>query len=374
MFRKKIFAASLAVSFSFGSYAAVDVNGFASIRGGAALGSDESLYGYDDDFSFKNESLAALQVKSDLGDRLSVTTQLIGRGSEDWDVKFDWAFLSYELTDNLSINAGRLRMPLYKYSDFRDVGYAYDWSRVPQSVYALGFDNIEGASLYYTSTLGSFDSSLQFILGSYDGEVTIGSTVSDATLDNITGLGWEISSDGYSLRLVYLVSKLNFAVAPINALATQLTGLGLGSLAQSIDIVDESSSFTGIGFNIDKNDWVVAAEITSGVVQDSVLPDQDSYYFSIGHRFDSVTPFVSFEKDDNKAKQEIYAGLPANSPVYGPVFGLVNALAQERNTFNVGLRYDFHPSAAFKAQYTEADDKTADKKDRVVVVGIDLVF
>lgn len=378
MLKRKLLAITIAATLCGTSQAAVDINGFASIKGGMALSSDDELYGYDDDFSFKNESLAALQVKSDLGDKLSVTAQLLGRGSDDWDVKFEWAFLSYDLTDTLRVNAGRLRTPFYKYSDFRDVGYAYDWSRVPQSVYGLGFDNIEGASLYHTTTLGNFDSALQFILGSYDGDAAIGDAAADAQIDNVTGVAWELGQDGYSFRVAYLVGKTTFYVdqldAPVTGLYAQLTAFGLGALAKDLDIVDESSSFAGIGFNIDKNDWLVVSEITKATVDDSFISDQESYYISIGHRFDTITPYVSFEKEDNKAKTEIYAAVPTASPIFAPVAGLVNSLETERDSINVGVRYDFHPSAAFKAQYTNADNKTADRKDSVLVVGVDLVF
>ncbi|CAI3794210.1 hypothetical protein [Rheinheimera sp. MM224] len=377
MLKRKLLAIAIAATLCGTSQAAVDINGFASIKGGMALSSDDELYGYDDDFSFKNESLAALQVKSDLGDKLSVTAQLLGRGSDDWDVKFEWAFLSYDLTDTLRVNAGRLRTPFYKYSDFRDVGYAYDWSRVPQSVYGLGFDNIEGASLYHTTTLGNFDSSLQLIIGSYDGDAAIGDAAAEAQIDNVTGVAWELGQDGYSFRVAYLVGKTTFYVDQLDSpagLYAQLTGFGLGALAKDLDIVDESSSFAGIGFNIDKNDWLVVSEITKATVDDSFISDQESYYISIGHRFDSITPYVSFEKEDNKAKTEIYAGVPTASPIFAPVAGLVNSLETERDSINVGVRYDFHPSAAFKAQYTNADNKTADRKDSVLVVGVDLVF
>lgn len=60
MLKRKLLAATIAASLCGASQAAVDINGFASIKGGMALSSDDELYGYDDDLSFKNESLAAL--------------------------------------------------------------------------------------------------------------------------------------------------------------------------------------------------------------------------------------------------------------------------------------------------------------------------
>ncbi len=374
MLKRKLLALTIAAVVSGTSHAAIDINGFASIKGGMALSSDDSLYGYDDNFSFKNESLAALQVKSDLGDKLSVTAQLLGRGAEDWDTEFEWAFLSYDLSDNLRVNAGRLRAPFYKYSDFLDVGYAYDWSRVPQSVYGLGFNSLEGVAFIHTSTVASYDSTLQFVAGSQSDDLGSESNRIDGQVDNTTGVIWELTQDTHSFRLAYLRGKATFSGNALDGFTNQLSGFGLTSLAQAIDIKDETAWFMGVGFNLDKNDWVVVSEVTRSEVEDSYIGKTRAYYLSVGHRFDAVTPYVSFEKEDNKAITEIYAGLPVSSPVYAPVASLVNGQKLERNSINVGVRYDFHPSAAFKAQYTNADNKTANRKDSVVVVGVDLVF
>ena len=374
MLKRKLLALAISATLCGTSQAAVDINGFASIKGGMALSSDDELYGYDDDFSFKNESLAALQVKSDLGDKLSVTAQLLGRGADDWDAEFEWAFLSYDLTDSLRVNAGRLRAPFFKYSDFLDVGYAYDWSRVPQSVYGLGFNSLEGVAFIHTSTLANYDSTLQFIAGSQSDELGSESNRIDGQIDNTTGITWELSQDDHSFRVAYLRGKATFNGESLDGFTNQLSGLGLSSLAQAIDIKDETAWFMGVGFSLDKNNWVVVSEVTKTEVKDSYIGESLAYYLSVGHRFDSITPYVSFEKEDNKAETEIYAGLPVSSPLYAPVASLVNGQELERNSINVGVRYDFHPSAAFKAQYTNADNKTADRKDSVLVVGVDLVF
>lgn len=293
-------------------------------------------------------------------------------------MSFEWAFLSYDLTDSLRVNAGRLRTPFYKYSEFRDVGYAYDWSRVPRSVYGLGFDTIEGASLYHTTTLGNFDSTLQLIVGSYGGDEKIYDATAEAQIDNITGVTWELGQDGYSFRMAYLIGKSTFYIdgldTPTTGLYAQLTAFGLGALAQNLDVVDESSSFAGVGFNIDKNDWILVSEIIKATVDNSFIPDQEAYYISVGHRFDNITPYVSFEKEDITAKTELYAAIPTTSPVFAPVSTVVNTQQLDRNTMNLGVRYDFHPSAALKVQYTNADNKTKDTKDSVLVVGVDLVF
>lgn len=386
MLKKSLIAVALSTLLGAPAHADLTINGFASIKAGITLDSNDSLYGYDDSLDFKNESLFAVQLMSDLGEKLSVTAQLMGRGAEDFDVEFEWAFISYQLTDEIRINAGRLRTPFYKYSDFRDVGYAYDWLRVPQSVYGLGFDNIEGISFYHTTQLGSFDSNLQLIAGAYDGDATVSGNSVDAEIKNVLGVAWELGRDWYSLRAAYLIGKVSVAaenvVLPtepplsIGAVFSGLSGAGFGALVNEIDINEEDGAFFGLGFTADKNDWLLVAEYTTVKVDNSFIADQKNFYVSVGHRFDVITPYVSYEKEDNEAKTEIYTPYLATLPpqLLIPVAGIVQSQARKATTYNLGLRYDFHPSAAFKLQYSSEDNKIADLRQDVLAFGVDLVF
>lgn len=376
MIKKSVLAVALTGLLAAPAYADLTINGFASVKAGMTLGSDEQLYGYTDELDFKNESLFAVQVMSDLGEKLSVTAQLLGRGREDFDAEFEWAFISYAINDNTQINAGRLRTPFYKYSDFKDVGYAYDWARVPEAVYNLDFDNIEGISLYRTGTIGQFDSTLQLIAGAFDGDAVVTGLTVSAQIDNILGATWELSRDWFSLRLAYLTGKTTLSNADIDGLAAILAANGLTAVASAIDVDDETSTFMGLAATIDKNDWVMVAEITRTEVEDSVIAEQSGYYVSLGHRFGSITPYLSYEKRDNDAKSEIIAMLPAGVPaqLVGGVALAVNRFETKRDAWNLGLRYDFHPSAAFKAQLTRMNNDLTDDDASLLTVGVDVVF
>jgi predicted porin len=383
--RKSLVALSLAVILaSAGVSADTTINGFASIKAGMTTGSDERLYGYDDTLDFKNESLIALQIKSDLGEKLSVTAQLLGRGNDDFDVGFEWAFISYQISDNMTLNAGRLRTPFYKYSDFKDVGYAYDWLRVPQGVYGLGFDTIEGLTFYRTAQLGSVDSTLQLILGGYEGDATISGVKVNASIDNIAGITWELAKDSLSARFAYLAGKTSIDTASISLapgftvgnLYQALSANSLGQIVAATDINDESSNFIGVGLTYDDSDWIAVAEYTRVEVDNSFVATQKNWYASIGKRFDSVTPYISYERENNDAVESIYQPFASVLPpqLLVPLQGLVATQERDASTWNVGLRYDFHPSAAFKAQYSSEDSETTGQRNGVLAFGVDLVF
>lgn len=376
MIKKSVLALALAGLLSSPAYADVTINGFASIKAGMTTGSNDTLYGYADDLDFKNESLMALQVRSDLGEKLSVTAQLMGRGNNDFDIGFEWAFLTYELTDNMRINAGRLRTPFYKYSDYMDVGYAYDWSRVPQSVYSLGFDNIEGISLYRTAQLGSFDSTLQLIFGAYSGNISLAGSAASAKIDNIAGITWELGQDWFNLRAAYLSGKVTIDAPALQPLLGGLQQVGLPQVATSVDFADDKGVFIGLGATIDRNNLIAVFEFNKVDVEDTFFAERENYYLSVGYRFDTITPYVSFEREEHSSKAEIYQPLTTALPpqLLLPLIGTVESLAFEADTFNIGMRYDFHPSAAFKAQFSSQKDKIQNDRSGLITVGVDLVF
>ncbi len=383
--KKKVLVLALLSCFAAGSVSAdVSINGFASIKGGMATSKDKPLYGYDDDLDFKNESLFALQIKSDLGDKLSVTGQLMGRGSKDFDVGFEWAFISYELTENTRLNAGRLRTPLFKYSDFRDVGYAYDWLRVPQGVYGLNFNNIEGISLYRTAQLGDFDSTLQLIAGRFDGMLRLSGQDVSGEINNLAGLSWEVSKGNFSGRAAYFVGKISVDINNIplaenfnvGNLFNAFNSIGLNQIVKSIDVVEESGTFTGLGVTYDNGIWVLNTEFTQVEASDSFIAERQDYFISVSRRFNSITPYILYEVTDHTSRDEIYTPflntLPAQ--LLAPLQGLVGSQTRDAKTWNIGARYDFHPSAAFKVQYSSEDNNTSGVRSGLIAVGIDLVF
>ena len=134
-----ISATALVMSSSALAQDQIEWSGFGSIAAGMTTGSDDQLFGYDNDLDFNPGSLFALQAKANLSDKLSVTTQIMSRGSEDFDLGVEWAYLQYQLTDSASVNVGKLRLPFYMYSDYLDVGYSYHWLRTPSERLSRAF-------------------------------------------------------------------------------------------------------------------------------------------------------------------------------------------------------------------------------------------
>ncbi|MCU4675652.1 porin [Catenovulum sp. 2E275] len=366
---------------SISAFADINFNGFARIAAGTTLESNEAVMGYKDSLDFKNESLFALQASANLDDGLSATAQFMSRGRDDFEVDVEWAYLSYELTDSTRINAGRLRLPFFRYSDFLDVGYAYTWVRPPQAVYDLPYSSYDGLSILHSTTLGDFDIEVQGTLGTASEEIEVEGTPANTELDDLYGLNLSATYDWLYLRAVYMIGQASFDISnpQLNQLLQALMLTGNSNAAEQIKVDSDSSSFAGIGFGVDKSDWIFQGEITQTKVDDSFIADRYRSYVSLAHRFDVLTPYITYQKIDDKANPTGYNLAVESGVLPADVLAGIKTFLQsqeqdaEGEYYSIGTRYDFHPSASFKADLTIWNGEYT-QDAQVISFAVDMVF
>ncbi len=375
------------------SQAEVRVNGFASVVGGMTLDENTNLFGYENELEFKNESMFALQVSADLQERLSATAQIVARGNNDFDAEFEWAYLTYEISDNAQFSAGRMRIPFYRYSDFLDVGYAYRWVRPPQSVYNLSFSTYEGVNFVYNNMIGDWDSTLQIIGGSYSGDIVVGGTTTeDSQLNDMLGINWTLGYDWFSARAAYIIGEVSIGQydssrdlrvvggvgGQVDQLNLALAAAGFANEGSKLLIDSDDGSFFGIGFSIDYENILFDAEYTAFEVENTLLPEQEQYYASLGYRHNEFTWHVTYEHDEDEHPDARFNTIPETPAALLPLRLTLNAVLAsrrlERETLTFGMRYDFHPAAAFKVDWSMQDDNVTNTDAEVLAFGVDLVF
>lgn len=361
----------------------ITFRGFASIIGGSTLSSDDTLYGYDDTLNFRHDSLMALQMDAKLDHKLKATMQIIGRGANSYDPVIEWAYLTYDISDQLQLSAGRIRIPFYRYSDFIDVGYAYNWLSVPQTVYGFEFPGYDGLSFVYTNQFGSWDSTLQLVYGQFEGE-TGGY---EANMESLTGFNWTVTRDWLTLRAGYMRSKASILLPEVELLADSiqyfgaLDGQDLSALADDLRVEGDLGDFYGLALGIDRNNVLFDVEYIQYKVDDSLLAETEAYFVAVGYRFGKWIPLLTYSKSKSDPPTQLIDRIPADAvdlPIGGPtlvqvVAGAVAATEAETTLIDLTLRYDFHHSAAFKVAFTEAED-IGGEKNRLLRFGIDLVF
>lgn len=385
---KTSLAVALATALSLGAtvaHAEVRVSGFGQIVAGQNSGSNDLFpeRNYDDSVDFREESLFAVQIDADLNERVSATAQVLARGSEDFDAELAWAYANIKLTDTLSAKLGRQRLPLYRYSDYLDVGYAYPWVRPPVAMYNQPWSNIDGVSLTHSTYFGDWYSQVQALYGDFEGEAQFDNVPRQASLDRLVGASWDLEyNEWLSFRAAYFRGKVTVTGSSLDALVANLRATGNGALANRMDFADDTGTFANIGMRIDRAGWLAVGEYAKANVEDSVYDDVDrtDWYATVGRRFGTVMPHVTYGRRDAD-----YNGAIAATPLNGPApvvaqlrpFVAVAAGSQQRDESftSLGVRWDFAANVAFKADYTKFESDLATTRDAdLVSAGVVFTF
>jgi hypothetical protein len=368
---KKLLTIAALTASTFTAQAEVRVNGFANLIGGITS-SDESLYGYEDEIGFSAESLFAIQVSGDINDKMTATGQIVARADNDYNAEFEWAYITYSATDNLSISAGRLRLPLFKYSASLDVGYSYHWVNAPQSVYDVPFNNIEGLRVDYSNYTGDWEYNLQFAFGTYNTTTDVYSLKGkDVLLFTV-----EAQNEGFKARAVAGRGKSTFVVPALEPIFAGVEPFISADLFSSLRHEDSTGIFLGVGLEYDAYDWFISSEITSIDSKSSYLEEDVAYYVTAGMRLGKLTPSLTYEaKESDDALKFADQINPLPASLQGTIAILAGAFADDQETITLGLRYDMDTNVALKADISKHSDNLAESNDATLVrVGVNYVF
>ncbi|MCO4797620.1 MAG: hypothetical protein KC484_00270 [Colwelliaceae bacterium] len=375
------------------SFADITLNGFASIRA-TQVNSDggSAPFGFKEgEITFKDESLFAIQARADLTEGLTATIQLYADGWNDFDVEARWAYISYQVADNHTINIGKLANPLFHQSEYEKVGYAHNFSRLPMAVYT-GFDfaTMEGISLNSQFDIADGDYTLdtKWLYGSWDGDITLNSIgnvdlgLKDILSFNATFSGdwWKVFAGAFVTEMVADSLDANSYIPAIQpgvqaALSLGATQSDVTKFTENVIWHEKDGLYWFAGFGIDRDDWILDFEYTNYGVQDSVDAPNENWYLALGKRFDSYVITIHAEESKQPEDYGFLNGI--NHPVLQATGkGLQGVLAaSEWDGYGISLRYDFHPSAALKVDYFTGENQISDIGDyQIMSAGIDLVF
>jgi hypothetical protein len=316
---------------------------------------------YSNDFSFKPETVFALQVVADMGENLKVTGQLVAKGTDDFSPEFDWYYLTYQATDELTLMAGRRNIPMYYFSEFSEVGYAYPWMRPPSNLYWWQVTQFNGLNAMYDFSLADYSNTISVFYGNeysndnkemkYYDELYGGSAKSVNELwTDILGFNWNLSGDFFDVRLVYFQNDRDRETIAQD-----------GSIA---DYTPFSQTFLGFGGTVDLAMFTFLFDWNLVTYDDAHGTEFPTYLISAVYNLDEFHPFISYSKADHKRKKRV------NTEDY-----------EEHYMLSYGIRYDFHPSASFKIQYDKFVDEAVPESgwryhgdSDTVTVGVDFIF
>ncbi len=306
---------------------------------------------------------------------------------------FEWANISYDITPDFAIRAGRIVLPTFLTSDTRKVGYAQPWLRPPVELYSLmPITSSDGVDLTYRLRFGEVNHNLRAAYGGTDARVPDGGKVKVRD-------GWLVADTiEYGAATFHIAhSRSKVTLEPFEELfsgyrnladqagqfAAVLGGLGhpaasqyAGAGAQALRIADKYEAdsqrmdFFGIGASYDPGRWFVMAE-WGQTDYNSVFGKRQAWYTTAGFRWGAFTPYVTYARARLKSpSSDPGTGMPA--PLGFPFTTTSTALAAgaaqldaalndglsgapDQKTYSIGIRWDFAKNAAFKLQYDHSD-------------------
>ncbi|MEE2022812.1 porin [Alkalimonas mucilaginosa] len=362
----------------FAAMADLHISGFGSIKFGKTFGTVDDPINigerrdaiftadfydvgqYDNDLNFRPESKIAIQGSYSFSPKLSVTAQALAKGVDNFRPEFRWYYLTYRANDNWTFMAGRRNIPMYYYSEFYEVGYAYPWMRPPANLYWWQVTQFDGIHASYNFNWGSLDHTITAFHGneySYDNkemnyyERLYGNPVFqvDEFWTNITGFNWVIEGASFDIRMVYFQNDRD---------RTRFFNDGTIDKSPSF-----SQTFMGIGGSYYLNNFTFLFDANYVNYDD---PERDTrfptYLLSVVYRIGDYQPYISYSKADHHRKKA------TNSKDL-----------EEHQLWSIGVRYDFRPNIAFKIQFDKFDDQGGPGWDyhgssKLLAAGIDFVF
>ncbi len=310
-------AAAPAFALDQGEY---QLNGFGTLGltylGGEEKGRSYGINGQTTD-SWRFDELSRLggQLRYGLTDNTDVTAQVIAKAQHDsWEVNLEWLYLSHHVSDRLMLRAGRLRNPVYMYSEALDVGFTYPWIRLPDEVYhQVQITNYEGVDFIYTLPLSYGSFSIQANAGqALNRDYFFYDTTEDMDYRNIAGASVALATNNFgTLRLSYSEADLTLD----------------GVLRSTLD--DVKGKFTSLGYQYDNGTWITANEATRLVVE-GLIPTKNAFYLMGGRRFGDFLPHLTYAQLDEQS-------------------------GGRQVSWTYGLNYNLLPNVTLKGEYKRVD-------------------
>ena len=315
------------------------------------------------------DSNFGVQANVAVNDWLSATAQGLVRkdGADDYGAELAWAFLKAKLSNELSVRVGRMGLPVFMISDYRNVGYANTMLRPPAEMYAqVPINSIDGIDATWQRSLGDTTVSAQLALGSSRTDNSGATGVSHTRISRLRALNLVAEHGPLTVRLGRADGKLTVDDATsLNTLLSALRATGAGyrfptlaPLADALGLQKKKASFTSAGMTLDWNNVLLQSEYAKRKT-DSFVNDTNSWYLMAGYRIGKFLPYVNHAttKSVGRVANTVPAACPpgfpaACTPTLRALSGGVEVLSAPVNqsTDSIGMRWDLYRSAALKVQ------------------------
>lgn len=310
-----------------------------------------SVYDGRNNLQWKPDSKLGVQGSASYNS-FSVTAQVVARGSTG-NADLEWLYGNYNLNDEISIQLGRKRLPMFYYSDTQDIGFALPWTHLPAGLYGWEAVNYNGANVRYQHRFGDWYTAANLLAGSeaisnsgywkiYNGR----QSQSSVKWSDIVGGDLSLSNDWLETRVVYIQSKTeaNYGGVLWDSNPASLTYQTY--IPQTGSIFPQASQrIYGLSVNADFQNWLIRTEFIQ-INRPGLTWRDHAQIVGVGYHFGKWQPMVTWSQ--YQATVVTDGVLPTAAPSY-PILQPLLTLT---------LKYEITPKSAFKVQFDSLKDKS----------------
>jgi hypothetical protein len=231
-------------------------------------------------FDVANNSRFGIQLGARVTDKLLATVQVIAENGSDnhFGPHLEWANVKYAFTPEFSVRVGRIDLPTFMNSEYRNVGYAFPWTRLPVELYnTQPVTSSDGADVSYRSAFLGASNTIRMAYGHTSFRIYPGSLRFEGK--NIVDVDDTIEAGNFVVHAGFL-----HATVDIESYLAHQAG----------------NVFT-LGASYDPGAWFVQGEIARTTVAE-VTPGYLSGYIAAGVRFAKLTTFITYSHSQSLDK------------------------------------------------------------------------
>ena len=332
----------------------VKINSFGSLVGGELMSGDANantgnvqgplfIADYGNGFVYtkkqplvRPETRLGLQATLNIAPDLSAVVQGVARAGSS-RVNLEWAYLSYDINSKFTVQAGRKRIPIFYYSEFQDVGVAYQWIRPPGELYGWEVTNYDGGMLRYHDDFKGISVNSSIFGGASFSQNNPNFKLwspYNYTVEwrDIRGIDADLSYDWLTTRVVYIrsVNRYNGVDSPTPGWSDY--GFNLG--------YDSRQDIIGWALNTDFGHFFTLGEANLIIHHGSPAAWRSvSYSMGAGYRMGKWSPSINYSNYTESTH--------ATPDIYKP---------WRYDDIGITLRYDLNGMSDLKLQYNRTRD------------------
>ncbi len=320
------------------------------------------------------DSRLGLQVSKEFNAHWDAVGQVVLQEKVDNSLEnsFEMAFVRYQSDGFWNMRLGRMVLDTFLLSDYRNVGFSYQWVRPPPEFYGwIPFTHYDGIKTIFE--FGDFDQFMRIeaYIGNGGAKVNIGyqgggTSYNHAKTSPMLGMGVTWEKDNLTLRAYVTQFRISEEIAAIEELqgfvndpAIQAYWPQASQIADDYALKGSTFNYHSLGFSWRPLAWQLQGEL-SHVSSDSFgTYGGKRGYLHFGRRFGTFFPHVTYSRswDGRGYPYDAAPATPTPPLPAGTLEALEASLIDNRlsgvvnqYTASIGLRWDFASHKALKLQ------------------------